>query len=169
MTYACAGEVTLELHDVADVCAPEGVDRVVRHEPIRDEVVRALDVEVVDRHVEVDALDALDEVQRAELVHHDHPRPHGRRRHERKRVPVLRLGGWLRGQPGRETHGDVEHVLDVLDAFDEPSEVGERRLVPPPRRAAIRGKQPDARRLECAPALLVVPEERDPMLWPRLA
>ncbi len=53
-----AGEVALELHDVADVGAAERVDRVVGDDAVRDEVVRPLDVEVVDRAVELDALDA---------------------------------------------------------------------------------------------------------------
>ena len=51
-------EVVLEVEDVADVGAAERVDRVVGDEPGGDEVVRALDVEVVDRAVELDPLDA---------------------------------------------------------------------------------------------------------------
>ena len=41
-------EVVLELEDVSDVGASEAVDRVVRHEPAGDEVVRPFDVDVVD-------------------------------------------------------------------------------------------------------------------------
>ena len=54
-----AGEVALEVEDVVDVGAAEAVDRVVRDDAVGDEVVRALDVEVVDRAVELDALDAI--------------------------------------------------------------------------------------------------------------
>ena len=48
------------------------VDGVVGDDALGDEVVRPLDVEVVDRAVELDALDALDDVERAVLVDHDH-------------------------------------------------------------------------------------------------
>ena len=48
------------------------VDRVVGHESGGDEVVRALDVEVVDRAIELDALDRLDDVVAAVLGEHRH-------------------------------------------------------------------------------------------------
>jgi hypothetical protein len=41
-------KIFLEIEDIFDVRASEGVDAVVREEPTRDEVVRVLDVEVVD-------------------------------------------------------------------------------------------------------------------------
>ena len=49
------GEVALEAKDVLDVGAAEAVDRVVGEQPVRDEVVRALDVDVVDRRGELES------------------------------------------------------------------------------------------------------------------
>ena len=66
--------VVLEIEDVRDVRAAEAVDRVVGDEPGGDEVVRALDVEVVDGPVELDPLDRLDDVVAAVLGEHRHAR-----------------------------------------------------------------------------------------------
>ena len=78
--------VVLEIEDVRDVGASEAVDRVVGHEPGGDEVVRALDVEVVDGAIELDPLDRLDDVVAPVLGEHRHARADRRRRHERQRV-----------------------------------------------------------------------------------
>ena len=74
------GERVLELEDVADVGAPEPVDRVVRDDPVRDEVVGALDVQVVHGLPELNALDRLDDVIAAVLVEHHHAGLYLRRR-----------------------------------------------------------------------------------------
>ena len=69
------GERLLELQQVPEVRAAELVDRVVRDDPVRDEVVRAIDVEVVHRLVERNHLDASTTASNvAVLVDHDHAR-----------------------------------------------------------------------------------------------
>ena len=66
------GKVALELEDVADVGSTERVDRVVGDEPVRDEVVEPLDVEVVDRRVERAALDGGDAIEPPLAGDHHH-------------------------------------------------------------------------------------------------
>ena len=69
---AGVGEVLLEVEDVADVRAAPAVDRVVGDDAVGDEVVGALDVDVVDRLVELDEADGLDSVVAAVLGEHRH-------------------------------------------------------------------------------------------------
>ena len=69
-------EVIAKIENVFDVGAAEGVDAVVGHEPAGDEVVRSLDVEVVDGPVEWDLGDALDHVVLAVLGEHHHSSAH---------------------------------------------------------------------------------------------
>ena len=99
-------EVVLELEDVADVGSSEGVDRVVGHEPVGDEVVRPLDVEVVHRRFELDLLDVSTSVELAVLADHHHARPDRGRGHERQRVaslPIARVGAARRAVNRTET------------------------------------------------------------------
>jgi len=70
----CLGEGVLEAEDVGDVGAAEGVDAVVRDQPVGDEVVGRLDVEVVDGGLELRSFDALHEVGLAFGVPHRHAR-----------------------------------------------------------------------------------------------
>jgi hypothetical protein len=135
----------------------------VRQEAVGDEVVRALDVQVVDRTVERRPGDALDDVVAAALVDHHHSGSDRRGRHERKRV--ARLGaGLLRHAKARGVpDGNRKHVLDLADRALNPGEVGAAGLESPSGRPAIRRPQRDARLLERVPTLVVIPEERDPV------
>jgi hypothetical protein len=71
----CVAVEILEVEDVRHVGATERVDRVVRDQPVGDEVVGLLDVDVVDRLVERDVLDTLDHVVCAVCSEHHHARP----------------------------------------------------------------------------------------------
>ena len=131
------GIVVLEVQEVADVGSTEAVDRVVGDEPVRDEVVRVLDVDVVHRRAERDLLDQLDHVVAAVLGEHHHPGTHGRRGDERQGVAPLR--GRRVAQPGQDTNGDGERGADPIHDGDGVAVVLEARLVAPAGRAALRG------------------------------
>src|SRR5581483_8741433 len=128
-----------------------------------DEIVRALDVQVVYRPVENHPLDALDDLEVAFVVHHHHPRADGRCRHERQRVPLPRALPGLASQAGSEPDGHVERLLDERDELMDPPEVTMARFESPASSVALRATDGEARRLECPPSLVVVAEERDPM------
>ena len=83
---SASGKSSWKSRMLRDVGAAEAVDRVVGDEPVGDEVVRALDVEVVDGPVELDALDRLDDVVAAVLGEHHHARADRGRADERQRV-----------------------------------------------------------------------------------
>ena len=71
---ASVGIVAFEGEDVPDVSSSKAVDGVVGDEPVGDEVVRPLDVEVEYSSRNVHALDSLDDVIAAFIVEHDHAR-----------------------------------------------------------------------------------------------
>ena len=85
------GVVVAEREDISDIGSAEAVDRVVSDKASSDEVVRPFDVEVIDRPVELDALDRLDHVVGTVLGEHRHPRSYARGVHERERVGSARL------------------------------------------------------------------------------
>ena len=151
-------EVVLEVEDVPDVRAAEAVDRVVRDEAARDEVVRALDVDVVDRALERDALDALDDVVAAVLGEHHHPGPHRRRRHERQRAPVA---AQPRAQAGGVADADVHVLADAVGKADRVVEVLEACLDLPA--SVPRRPDRDAGRAQLLAHLRVTPADRDAM------
>ena len=72
-------KLLLELQQVPKVRPAELVDRVVGDDPVRDEVVRAIDVEVVHRLVERNHLDARNRIEHPVLIEHDHAGSHRRR------------------------------------------------------------------------------------------
>ena len=78
--------VVFEVEDVADVGSAEGVDGVVGHQPGRDVVVGALDIQVVDRRVDVHRFDPLDEIERSVRGEHGHAGPDRGGGQERQRV-----------------------------------------------------------------------------------
>ena len=104
-------EVVPEIQDVRDVGAAEAVDRVVRDQSAGDEVVRVLDVEVVHRGVELDALNRLHDVVATVLGEHDHARPDRAGRCEGQ-GRALRRRGIAPTQPCDTPHVDVEHGRD---------------------------------------------------------
>src|SRR5262249_32812646 len=128
---ARAGEVALELENVADVGAAEGVNGVVGDETVRDEVVRTLDVEVEDGLVESDDFYPLDNVERPMFVDHDHPGPHRGGGHEGQSVgPSFSIGISGR-EPRGKPHRYVENVLDQLNCLDDTLKVSIRGFHPP--------------------------------------
>ncbi len=123
-------EVVLKIEDVLHVRASKGVDAVVGHEPAGDEVVRVLDIEVVDRPVEWDLRDALDDVVAAVLGEHDHAAAHV-------------LGGGERecagAQPRHRPDRRGSRALDSLDDRHRLAEVLEARFVAPARGTRLGG------------------------------
>ena len=67
-------ERVLELEDVPDIGPAKAVDRVMRDDPLGNEVVRVLDVEVTDEAIKHNPFYRLDDVVSAVLVEHDHAR-----------------------------------------------------------------------------------------------
>ena len=78
--------VALELEDVLDVGAPEAIDRVVGDQPVCNEVMRVLDVDVVDRPIELHRLNFVYEVVLAISSEHRHSWAHTGRWEERKGI-----------------------------------------------------------------------------------
>jgi hypothetical protein len=150
--------VVAEIEDVGDVRAAEAVDRVVGHEPGRDEVVGALDVEVVDGPVELDALHRLDDVVAAVFGEHRHPRADRGGGHERQRAlhPVGR-----RPQARRVAHGHVGVLADAIGVAGRRLEVLEAGLDLPAAPAGVAHR--DAACLERAPDVRVAPAHRHAM------
>ncbi len=91
---------------------------------VGDEVVRLLDVEVVDLRIELDRLDPLDNVEPTAVVDHHHPGPHRGRGHERQVCAVVgQAGDGLdRGASSPKSSRDVVHVAgqERDAAADEP-------------------------------------------------
>jgi hypothetical protein len=154
-------EVALELEDVADVGAPEGVDGVVRDQTVGDEVVRALDVEVVDRLVESDRFDVCDKVELAGVVHHQHPRTNGGRGHEGQRIAVLAGQTVAAGKTGGVAHRNAERLSELVRNLGDSPQVCMGGFVAPAVRAPVRGTNGKSKPLEDRAALIVVPEQRD--------
>src|SRR4051812_19901564 len=78
------GEVRLEIEDVPHIRPAESIDRVVGNEPVCDEVVRLLNVQVVNGSAQQDALSIGDYVV-ALLGEHRHSRTNGRSWYQRQR------------------------------------------------------------------------------------
>ncbi len=105
-------EVLLEVKDVADVGVAEAVDRVVGDDPVGDEVVGSLDVDVVDGPVEFDPLNRRNRVVAAVFGEHRHPRPDRGGGQERQRV-AGDPAGLLGAETSRETDVDVQYCVDL--------------------------------------------------------
>ena len=143
-----------------DVGAAEAVDRVVGDEPVGDEVVRVLDIEVVDRAIERDALDRLDDVVAAIFCEHHHAGPYRRRGHEGQRVASRQASarpsradvaargasGLVRSSPRqrrrRGAHVTVARTADFLRDWRSPHRDGEHKARAPctARRTAVIGR-----------------------------
>ena len=141
-----------------DVGSAEAVDRVVGHEPGRDEVVRALDVEVVHRPLEFDALDRLDDVVAPVLGEHRHARADRCRRHERQRVLHA---GHRRTEPRRVAHRHLRVFADAIGEARRPFEVLEARLDLPAPAPPSRTEIPSA--FQRGAHLRVAPAHRHPV------
>ncbi len=110
---ARAGKVLLHLQQDAWVGAAPAIDRVMGDDPIRDEIVRSLDVQVVDRRIEGNRLNPLDDIVSTFGIKHDHPGAHRRRRQERQRFALDDVAAVL---PKRCVEDDVS-VDCAADAF----------------------------------------------------
>ena len=148
------GIVVGEVEDVLDVRAAEAVDRVVGDEPVGDEVVRVLDVEVVNGKLERHAFDRLDEVERPVLAEHDHAGTHRSRRHERERLaPEARH----RANRSGNRHADAVHGLDSAP------EVAETGFVTPTGRPARGGTHVETRGGQAGTRVFVTAADGDHM------
>ena len=139
----------------------------MRDEPVGNEVVRALDVDVVDRVAENDPLDAFDNVEPAVLREHHHPRPNRGRRHERQRVAFLARLALRERKARRVADRDVEDAPNLLDDLVDPREVAVGRLEPPTARTSVRRANGKPKSLQRLPPFVVVPEQADAVHRPR--
>ncbi len=160
----CVRERVLEVKDVADVGSAEAINRVVRYEAFRHEVVRPFDVEVVDGAVELHALDAGDRVEAAALIEHHHSGTNRSGRGERQRVALRRLAV-VASKPGDRGEGHVEHSADAIGHVQHASCVGETALVPPTAAAGLGGTDREPNALKGKAAFFVVAVHAQPMHW----
>ena len=105
----------LEREDVAHICSTEAVDRVVRDEPIGDEVVGWLDVDVIDRlHAKHVAPDLLNHIEPAVLVEHHHAWEQRSRWSKGQRGHELASATAGAAETGRERNLRVHLIADLL-------------------------------------------------------
>ena len=109
----------------------------MREDPLGNEVVRALDVEVVDRAVEHDSFDRLDDVVAAGLGEHGHAGSHGRGRREGKRLrdaqarvtpdaaPAARTSSGIEGEP--EVRVALLSAADLHEVLPRPGSAERNR------------------------------------------
>ena len=154
-------ERLLEPHQVAVVRPAELVDRVVRHDAVRDEVVRPCDVEIEDGCSFVDELHGLHDLEPARRVDHDHATSH--RFCGQERQGIRRRAFAVPGQPCDGAHRDVQHARDLFDRRREHLHVSGAHLETPGARPRACGAHAQTDRLQRISTFVVVAEERDPV------
>src|SRR5919112_3639584 len=132
------------------------------HQTICDEVMRPLDIDIVDRSVQHYSLHALDDVVAALLREHHHPRPQGGRRGERQGLPFDDLTD-VGTETGHPLHGYVEDRTYPPHDLHCRAVVLETRLITPARRAFLRPPHAQPKALQRPASLIVAPDHRDPM------
>ena len=155
------GKLLLEPQQVPEVSPAEFVHRVVGDDPLGDEVVRPLDVEVVDRDVEIEGLDSGHDVEPPRIVHHDHAFPYRRRRKERQGVGVG--VDIVRREPCDRADRDIEDLGDTPDRVLDDCHVGVAGLEPPTARPAASGPHAEPQAFEGRLPLVVVTEQGNPV------
>ena len=134
----------------------------MRYQTIGDEVMRPLDIDIVDRPVQHYPLHALDDVVATLRREHRHPRPHGRSRDERQRFPFNDLAA-IGTETGHPLHGHVENRTYPLHDLHRSAIVLEVRFVTPARRALLRPSYTQPQALHRMTSLIVTPDHRDPV------
>jgi hypothetical protein len=150
------GELVLEREDVRDVGSAEAVDGVVGDDAARDEVVRALHVQVEDGRVQRDALDALDDIEPAVLAEHRHARPDVGGGGEGQRGAPAGLGSRQAGHAGE---GHIEDLADPVGEVQHRARVLRARLEPPGVAPGARRAHGEAEILQRPPSLVVLAEQ----------
>ncbi|MFL5948566.1 MAG: hypothetical protein ACJ743_08905 [Gaiellaceae bacterium] len=132
----------------------------MRDKAVRHEVVRAIDIEVMDGPIERHTLNALHDVEGARFVHHHHAGTNRGRGHERQEVSVLGRT-WVRSKARDKPDRDVEHVLDVFHSLYEALEVAMAGFEAPPVGSLAGRSNRESRVPQGLPTFLVVAGERD--------
>src|SRR5688572_30073086 len=109
----------------------------MRYQTIGNEVMRPLDIDVVDRPVQHYPLHALDDVVATLRREHRHPRPHSRSRDERQRLSFDDFAA-VGTETGHPLHRNVEDRTYPLYYLHHRAVFLEARLVAPTGRALLR-------------------------------